>query len=590
MIRRLGWIVALLMCTAIPAAQTGSDPHESATEVRTTDSPWTFPTIATRGEWESRARQIRQMILFRAGLWPLPPATPLNAQIFGRLERNGWTVEKVYFESLPGFFVTGNLYRPAGPNAGAGPFPAVLAPHGHSAYGRLEASDIFNEPLRAANMARQGYVVFTYDMVGYNDSTQVRHDYVDRAAELWGFSVLGLQLWDSIRALDFLESLPDVDRRRIGVSGPSGGGTQTFLVTAVDDRVSVSIPANMVSHYMQGGDNCENTAGLRLDHSNMEFAALAAPRPLLLISADGDWTRDNARIEFPAIREVYKLFGAEDRISHVQFHAPHNYNRDGREASYAWFSTWLKGLKATPRESGGGVELPSNLLVWFGRERPKGADTTSLLEYWRRLPSDPSAIALAVAADPTARAPQPRVYLPKGKASGAVLLAGVEDAPLIQALMRAGRAVYFVPPFQERRDTTSRFFTTYNRTADQLRVQDLLNAGAHLAKQQGAIDLVGTGPGGLWALTAFAVDHAIDAEHAAPRFRRVVADVGRFPIIDESAYLQRLWIPGILRSGGFRHLPGHGVMIHNTGGAFRSPGELRDAPATTEAIVEWLRK
>src|SRR5580658_3245646 len=125
---------------------------------------------------------------------------------------------------------------------------------------------------RATKFSRQGYVALTYDMVGYNDSFQVPHDYTSPEAPLWSFSVLGLQLWNSIRALDFLASLPNVDAERIAVSGASGGGTQTFLLAAVDDRVKVSVPANMVSAYMQGGDNCENAAGLRADYSNVEFA------------------------------------------------------------------------------------------------------------------------------------------------------------------------------------------------------------------------------------------------------------------------------------------------------------------------------
>ena len=552
------------------------------TDVRTTDSAWTFPRVVTRADWDARAQEMRRMILFRAGLWPLPPRTPLNAQIFGRIQRAGYTVEKVFFESVPGFFVTGNLYRPVSTGNATVPFPAVLAPHGHSEYGRLEASDIFNEPMRAASLARQGFVVFTYDMVGYNDSFQVPHDYADPKAALWSFSVLGLQLWNSIRALDFLESLPDVDRTRIAASGPSGGGTQTFLVTAVDDRVKVSVPANMVSHYMQGGDNCENAAGLRLDHSNMEFAAMAAPRPMLLVSADGDWTRDTERIEFPAIRAIYALYDAEARVSHVEFHAPHNFNRDGREASYAWFSTWLKQTAATPKESETSIESPADLLVWNGRERPTGADAAALVDYWRQLPVDPAAMTLAVAADERVEAPVPRLHFPKGKPTGAVLMAGVEDQTLIAALNRIGRAVYVVAPFQETRDVTSRYFTTYNRTADQIRVQDILSAGALMRKQFATIDLVGSGPGGLWALAALAASRGTV-------FHRVVADAGRFPMDDESAYLDRLFIPGFLRAGGFRAMPGQGVLIHNAGRAFHAPGDIREAPLSIAEIVSWFR-
>lgn len=561
------------------------------TEVRTVDTAWTFPHVATRADWDARAQELRRLILFRAGLWPMPERTPLKAQIFGRIQRAGYTVEKTFFESLPGFFVTGNLYRPLATAAGgaAAPFPAVLAPHGHSAYGRLEASDIFNEPARAASLARQGYVVFTYDMVGYNDSFQVPHDYADPKASLWSFSVLGLQLWNSIRALDFLESLPDVDRARIAASGPSGGGTQTFLVTAVDDRIKVSVPSTMVSHYMQGGDNCENAAGLRLDHSNMEFAAMTAPRPLLLISADGDWTRDTSRVEFPAIRAIYELYDAKAHVAHVQFHAPHNFNRDGREASYAWFSTWLKQTTASPKETGTSIESPANLLVWYGRERPAGVNVATLLDVWRKLPVDPAAVALAVAADDTATAPRPRLHAPRGKPTGAVLMTGAEDQALIAALTRMGRAVYFVEPFAERRDTTYRFFTTYNRTADQIRVQDVLVAAAALQKQFGPIDLIGTGPGGLLTLAAAAAARGSSSGASRTMFRRVVADAGKFPSDDESAYLERLYIPGFLRAGGFRALPDRGVLIHNAGGVFHAPGEVREAALSAAAIADWLR-
>jgi dienelactone hydrolase len=521
----------------------------------------------------------------------MPPRTPLKARVFGRIERNGVAVEKVYFESVPGFFVTGNLYRPA---AGNGPFPVVLAPHGHHDYGRLAHDEIFNEPLRAANLARQGYVTFTYDMVGYNDSFQVPHDYTSPQAQLWGFSVLGLQLWNSIRALDFLTSLPDVDANRIAVSGASGGGTQTFLLAAVDDRVKVSVPANMVSAYMQGGDNCENAAGLRLDYSNVEFAAAAAPRPMLMVSATGDWTRDNQRVEFPAIREIYRLFGAEDHIQHVQFQAPHNFSRDGREASYAFLGRWLRNTTGAVRETGQHIETPANLLVWNGVERPKGLDAAGLLDYWRQLPADPAALALAVAPEPGGIIPNMRVHSPTlAKPNGAVILAGVEDAALIAELNRIGRVVIFVEPFQETRDVKSRYFTTYNRTADQIRVSDLLAAGALAEKQYGSVDLVGAGPGGLWALVARAVAREsggglrLDGA-GAPRFRRTVADAARFPVADESAYLERLFIPGILRAGGFQSLPKVDVLIHNTGGVFQAPGDLRAAALPAAEVAGWI--
>jgi dienelactone hydrolase len=159
--------------------------------------------------------------------------------------------------------------------------------------------------------------------------------------ELWGWGALGMQLWDSMRAADFLESLPEVDKKRIGCTGASGGGTQTFLLAAVDERIRVAAPVNMISGTMQGGCQCENAPLLRLDTNNIELGAMMAPRPLLMISATGDWTKETPTVEYPAIRAVYALYGAEDRLKSVQIDAGHNYNRASRAPVYAWFRRWL---------------------------------------------------------------------------------------------------------------------------------------------------------------------------------------------------------------------------------------------------------
>src|SRR5207237_3391446 len=130
----------------------------------------------------------------------------------------------------------------------------------------------------------------TYDMVGYNDSQQLPHTFSGQREYLWGLSLSGLQLWDSIRALDFLESLPYVRRDAIGMTGESGGGTQTFLASAVDPRIAVSVPVNMISLHMQGGCLCENPPGLRLEKTNVELAATIAPRPTPRIPLPGEYT------------------------------------------------------------------------------------------------------------------------------------------------------------------------------------------------------------------------------------------------------------------------------------------------------------
>ncbi len=354
-------------------------------KMKTTDTPVELPPFASLAEWQKWAQDLRQRILVSAGLWPALPKTPLNAHIFGRIEHPDYSVEKVYFESLPGFFVTGNLYRPRGK---AGPFPAILSPHGHWKNGRLENSEKASVPGRCIQFARMGAVVFSPDMIGYVDSRQISHRFAsDRFSQVWGISLLGLQLWDNIRALDFLESLPDVDSTRLGCTGASGGGTQTFLLTAVDPRVKVAAPVNMVSAHFQGGCLCENAPGLRLEEaSNVAFAALAAPRPLLLVSDTHDWTKNTPWTEYPMIRRVYHLFGAEDHINYVQFDFPHNYNKPSREAVYTWFNRWLfkkaRGEKVT--EDPFQVEPQKDLHVFPNGNPPGHLDEDRLKTLWRK--------------------------------------------------------------------------------------------------------------------------------------------------------------------------------------------------------------
>ncbi len=333
--------------------------------------------FASRAEWDARAAYVREHILASAGLLPLPDRTPLNPVVFDELKRDGYTVSKVYFESLPGFFVTGNLYRPLG----QGPFPAVLSAHGHWTYGRFENSPLVSGPGRAITLARQGFVVFSYDMIGYNDSRQLTHTFGGPREHLWGLSLAGLQLWNSMRSVDFLESLPYVKRDAIGITGESGGGTQTFMLAASDARVAAAVPVNMISLHMQGGCLCENLPGLRLETNNAEIAATIAPRPMLMISATGDWTNETLEVEYPAVRALYTLAGAADRVHAVRFTAEHNYNKDSREAMYGWMARWLKGAPSAdriPEPSFTPDALPA-LLVFHGRPLPDRAVTADQL-------------------------------------------------------------------------------------------------------------------------------------------------------------------------------------------------------------------
>src|SRR5688572_11708354 len=370
----------LLIATAMLTALAAGNASAQRKPYRGVNDTYAPPQFSSRTAWSIRAAHIRELVLASAGLLPMPERTPLGATVFGDLTRPDYIVSKVYFESLPGFFVAGNLYRPIGD----GPFPAILSPHGHWAYGRLENSAIASVPGRAINLARQGFVVFTYDMVGYNDSPQLEHrGFGGPREKLWGLSVAGLQLWNGIRALDFLESLPYVRRDRIGATGASGGGTQVFLLAAVDQRVAVAAPVNMISLHMQGGCLCENPPGLRLDTTNVEIAATIAPRPLLMVSATGDWTTNTLEREYPAVRALYALNGAADRVNAVRFDAPHNYNRESREAMYGWMARWLQTAPADTKrtERSFTADAPADLMVFHQRPPPGNAVTPAELTY-----------------------------------------------------------------------------------------------------------------------------------------------------------------------------------------------------------------
>jgi dienelactone hydrolase len=331
---------------------------------------------ASADEWQKRAERVRRQAKVATGIWPLPASTPVNAVVHGRVDRDEYTVERAYFESWPGHFVTGSLYRPKNRT---GKLPAVLCPHGHWANGRFVDQGLamarqqivdgaerfvsggrFPLQARCVQLARMGCIVFHYDMLGYADSQQLSqalaHGYGKIRPEMespenWGFfsaqaelrlqSIMGLQTFNSIRALDWISSLPEVDASRIGVTGASGGGTQTFMLCAVDPRPAAAFPAVMVSTAMQGGCTCENCSLLRIDTGNIELAGLFAPKPLGMSGAD-DWTKEIATKGLPELKQLYKLLGSEANVMAkplVQF--PHNYNYVSRAVMYSWFNKHL---------------------------------------------------------------------------------------------------------------------------------------------------------------------------------------------------------------------------------------------------------
>jgi dienelactone hydrolase len=347
----------------------GPSPDRRRTKVRTNQEGAEFQPPSSAQAWRYRAMQVRGQMLVALGLWPMPPKTPLNPKVYGKLERDGYTIEKVVLETLPGFTLSGNLYRPAGKT---GRVPGLLCPHGHWEDGRVNAE----VQQRCIRWAKLGCLVFMYDMVGYNDSKPFTHVFLNDRLRRWGLSLPTLQTWNSIRAVDWLTSLADVDPARIGCTGESGGGTQTFLLTALDPRIKVAAPVVMVSDSFQGGCVCENAAGLRLGTDNVEFAALCAPRPMILVGASGDWTAKTMTRAFPAIRGVYSLIGSTDRIEAAVFDFPHNYNQTSRNAVYAFMGRWLLGLDdpSSTREGQQQTEKAETLWTFDSSSHPAPPD------------------------------------------------------------------------------------------------------------------------------------------------------------------------------------------------------------------------
>ena len=381
-----------------------------------------FDPPSSLSEWDARKEYVRRQILVSQGLWPMPTKTPLNAVIHGKVDAGEYTFEKVYFESSPGFFVTGNLYRPKNVQ---GKVPGVMFAHGHWQDARLSletdekvrqeiaiGGERFEKGGRSifqslcVQLARMGCVVWQWDMLSDSDSIQFSREIIHKFAkqrpeanttENWGLyspqaeahlqSIMGLQTWNAVRGLDFLLSLPEVDPERMAITGASGGGTQTMLLAAIDDRIKLSFPCVMVSTSMQGGCTCENSSLLRINTGNVEFAGLFAPKPQGMNTAN-DWTKEMATKGFPELQKLYATHGAKDNVFLLRGeHFQHNYNAVTRSAFYTFLNKHFKlGLPSPVIERDYEPLTREQLTVWDDKHpAPKAADPDferQLLKYF----------------------------------------------------------------------------------------------------------------------------------------------------------------------------------------------------------------
>ena len=406
------FLLPLVLVSAVSAADVRLQP------LKDLDGYFPFSPPSSLSEWDQRREQVKRQILVSQGLWPMPTKTPLNAVVHGRVEGDGFTVEKVYFESAPGFYVTGSLWKP---KVIKGKVPGVMFAHGHWQDARLSlgepakvrqeiaiGAERFEKGGRSifqslcVQLARMGCIVWQWDMLSDSDSKQIPREVVHRfdkqrqemnKTENWGLfspqaeanlqSIMGLQTWNAVRGLDFLLSLPEVDPERTAITGASGGGTQTMLLAAIDERIKLSFPCVMVSTSMQGGCTCENASLLRIGTGNVEFAGLFAPKPQGMNTAN-DWTKELATKGFPDLQKLYATYGKKDDVFLLRGeHFQHNYNAVTRSAFYTFLNKHFKlGFEAPVIEQDYDPLPPEKLSVWDEQHpAPKAADP----EFERRL-------------------------------------------------------------------------------------------------------------------------------------------------------------------------------------------------------------
>lgn len=297
--------------------------------------------------WEKRKAELKACMLSALKLSRLPAKPDSKPIITAVRKMNGYTIQNVAIETLPGLYVCGSLYRPA--NA-KGKMPVILNPDGHFEKGRYRPDAQY----RCAMLAKMGAIAFSYDLFAWGESLlQFKTEDHRRAI------AQSIQALNGMRILDYLLTLKDADPERIAITGGSGGGSQTMLVTAIDDRIKISIPVVMVSSYHSGGCPCESGMGVHLcggTTNNVEIASMAAPKPQLVISDGKDWTQHVPETEFPFLQKIYGFYGKTDLVKNV--HLPeegHDYGVSKRKAMYDFVAAQFKLNIAPFKDASGNI-------------------------------------------------------------------------------------------------------------------------------------------------------------------------------------------------------------------------------------------
>ena len=289
-----------------------------------------YPTL---GDWEARKKEIKSCMISSFGL-DKAPAMPKSKPILTpkRIYKD-YSVENIALEILPGVYATGSIYKPYPLNKKA---PIILTPDGHFGDGRYRK----DEQYRCAIMAKMGAIVVSYDLFAWGESL------LQFPSETHRNSIAStVQVLSGIRLLDYLVTIKNADASRIGVTGGSGGGSQTMFLAALDDRITVSAPVVMVSSHFSGGCPCESGRGIHLcgnGTNNAEISAMMAPKPQLIVSDGKDWTLAVPELEFPFIQRTYELYGKKNLVENAHFAKEgHDFGVSKRMALYPFMAKYL---------------------------------------------------------------------------------------------------------------------------------------------------------------------------------------------------------------------------------------------------------